>query len=59
MQTFLWILAFIGVALIYPVPIITGKLGVSNNINAALKLAGIVLAVISLIILNNIGAFNH
>ncbi len=58
MHTFLWILAFIGVALIYPIPYIGEKFGLSKNINAFLKLLGVMIAVISLLALYQTGGFN-
>lgn len=58
MLIFFWFLAFVGVALIYPIPYIGEKLNFPQNANAALKLFGIVLAVIALLVLNKIGGFN-
>jgi len=59
MQIFLWILAFIGILLIYPVPLIASKLGASDKVNIGLKVAGICFAAISLIALNALGAFKQ
>ena len=58
MLIFLWLLAFAGVALIYLVPYIGGKVGLSQNLNAGLKLLGIIISVVSLLMLNHIGGFN-
>ena len=58
MLIFLWILAFVGVALIYPVPYICEKAGLSQNTNAVLKLLGVIIAVIGLLALYRIGGFN-
>ena len=58
MHTILWILSFVGVALIYFLPYIGGKLGWSANTNASLKLSGVILAIICLIALYRTGGFN-
>ncbi len=51
----LWILAFAGVALIYPVPYFIEKKGVAGNVNTAMKITGIVLALVSLAVLKFTG----
>ncbi len=58
MHMAMWILAFIGVALIYLVPYIGKKLNFSNNLVASLKLAGVIVAVIALIVLAKTNGFN-
>ena len=51
MHTLFWILAFIGVALIYLVPYVGGKSGMSDKVSFAFKVFGVVLAVLSLLAL--------
>lgn len=58
MHIILWILAFIGVALIYLVPYVGGKFGLNSSISTAIKLAGVILAVIALLVLYRTGGFN-
>ncbi|MBQ3053909.1 MAG: hypothetical protein IJC89_03285 [Clostridia bacterium] len=58
MQILLWILAFIGVALIYVVPSLGGKFGINDNISTILKIAGVLLAIVSLLALYKTGGFN-
>ena len=58
MNTFMWILAFIGVALIYIVPYIGKKFKFSDNLTASLKLIGVILSALALIFLYRLGGFN-
>lgn len=58
MHTVMWILAFIGVALIYIVPYIGKKFKFSNNLTASLKLIGVILAALALVVLYRTNGFN-
>ena len=58
MHTLFWILAFVGVAFIYPIPALGNKFAVKKNINAGLKLFGVILAIVSLLVLYRTGGFN-
>lgn len=58
MLIFFWILAFVGVALIYPVPYFGEKAGLSQNTIAFFKVVGVLVALISLLALHLNGGFN-
>ncbi|MDP4118345.1 MAG: hypothetical protein Q8873_04045 [Bacillota bacterium] len=59
MNIFLWVLAFIGVALIYVIPPIMARLGKGTSaLDTPVKIAGVIIALVCLIILYRIGGFN-
>ncbi len=58
MHIALWILAFVGVALIYVVPFLGTKLNFPTQLNFILKLVGVIIAIFSLVVLYRTGGFN-
>ncbi len=58
MHTVMWILAFVGVALIYVFPYIGKKFNFSDNLIASLKLIGVILSGLALVVLYRTNGFN-
>ena len=54
----LWVFAFLGVALIYPVPYFGKKANLSKTVLTTYKVVGVVISVICLAILYLTGGFN-